>query len=101
MKLVTLLLSGFVCFSALICNGDDVSRPNPYSATLQTVKAAELPAKAAEIVTRAKGNKDAAIQVVKAAVQINPAAAPAVVGAISRANPDIASDIAGVAAAEQ
>ena len=41
------------------------------------------------------------MNVVKGAVGINPAAAPAIVGAIARAVPDMASVAAGAAAAEQ
>jgi hypothetical protein len=67
------------------------------------VPAAELPAKAADLVLQAKpGDRQATTaDVVKTAVRINPAAAPAIVGAIARAVPEMASVAAGVAAAEQ
>lgn len=70
---------------------------------LSSVPAAELPAKAAQLVKEAKPYawEETTINVVKPAVAINPAAAPAIVGAIARAVVSMASVAAGTAASEQ
>ncbi len=101
MKSVVVLSLGVLCAWSFASIAADVPKPNPYQARLQAVPAAELPAKAAQIVKEGKGHKDTTVSVVKAAVEINPAAAPAVVGGIARAVPDAAADAAAVAAAEQ
>src|SRR5439155_16914479 len=50
---------------------------------------------------KADDREAATVSIVKAAVGINPAAAPAIVGAIAKAVPDVAALAAGTAAAEQ
>jgi hypothetical protein len=89
----------------VVCNsfGKEAPKANPFSKILTAVPAAELPAKAADLVSQAKpvDRQEATINVVKAALGINPAAAPAIVGAIARAVPEMASIAAGAAAAEQ
>ncbi len=88
----------------MACNsfGKDAPKANPFNEVLAAVPAAELPAKAADLVVQAKSRDRQATtaDVVKAAVMINPAAAPAIVGAIARAVPEMASVAAGAAAAE-
>ena len=71
--------------------------------TLSSVPAAELPAKAAQLIadTKTRDQKPTTINVVKTALGINPAAAPAIVGAIARAVGPMASVAAGTAAEEQ
>lgn len=83
--------------------GADTPKANLFDKALTAVPAAELPAKAAELVSQAKSRSRQAttVSVVKSALGINPAAAPAIVGAIARAVPEMASVAAGVAAAEQ
>ena len=87
------------------CNsfGKDVPKANLFKETLAAVPAAELPAKSADLVLQAKARarRTVTVNVVKAAVGINPAAAPAIVGAIARVVPEMASVAAGTAAAEQ
>ena len=81
----------------------DASATSRYQQALAAVPAPELPAKAAELVKQAK-TRDLAtttVGVTKAAVTINSATAPSVVGAIARAVPDMADVAAGAAAAEQ
>jgi hypothetical protein len=70
---------------------------------LNSVPAAELPASAANLVKQAKARDwgKTTVEVVKSAVQINPAAAPAVVGAIARSVPEMAHVAAEIAATEQ
>jgi hypothetical protein len=72
-------------------------------ATLSAAPAPELPVMAAKLVKDASARDREAItvNVVKAAVGINPAAAPVIVGAIARAVPEMAAVAAGTAAAEQ
>jgi len=101
-RIVSIALS--VAF-LVVCHsfGKDAPKANPFKETLAAVPAAELPAKAASLVLQAKprARQDVTINVVKGAVGINPVAAPAIVGAIARAVPEMASVAAGVAAAEQ
>jgi hypothetical protein len=83
--------------------GKDAPKANPFKETLAAVPSVELPAKAADLVLQTKplARQAVTINVVKGAVEINPAAAPAIVGAIARPVPEMASVAAGVAAAEQ
>ena len=76
---------------------------SPFKEKLSHVPAAELPAKAAALIkdTKARDREAVTLEVVKVAVALNPAAAPAIVGAISRSVPDVAALAAGTAAAEQ
>ena len=70
---------------------------------LKKVPAPEMPAKAAAMIKAAsKSEREATtIQVVKAAVTLNPASAPAIVGAIAREVPVSAPVAAATAAAQQ
>ena len=71
--------------------------------TLSKVPAAEVPAKAADIVAQAEaGSRDAvAVDVVKACLKKNPTMATAVVGAICRTSPETAPTVAATAAGLQ
>ena len=82
---------------------DDASQINILKSTLKSVPTAELPAKVATAVAQSKSQdrQTATVHNVKAAVSLRPGATPAIVGAISRAAPDMAAVAAGVAAAEQ
>ena len=103
MKNVTNLVLSVAFLVATHSFAKDAPKANSFSETLTAVKAAELPAKAAELVLNAKSRDRGAttVEVIQAAVGINPAAAPALVGAIARSVPDMASIAAGAAAAEQ
>jgi len=83
--------------------GKDAPQANTYTETLAAVPTAELPAKAADLVAQAKSRdrQTVAVNVVKSAVGINPAAAPYIVGAVARALRDVAPLAAGTAATEQ
>ena len=80
--------------------GENVST-SPVLGVLSTATAAELPAKAADLVAHAdaKTLKQTTIEVVKAAVGLNPAAAPAIVGGIAQASPEMAATAAATAVA--
>jgi hypothetical protein len=103
MKNTTSLIVSVAVLLGSISFAKDTPKPNPLKDVLLTVPAAELPAKAADVVSQAKGRDRAATtaNAVKAAIEINPAAAPAIVGAIAAKVPEMASTAAGVAAAEQ
>ena len=72
---------------------------NPFFGKLSSVSPAELPAKAAKLVTQAdsKNRLETTINVVKAAVGLNPAAAAAIVGTIAQSTPEMASVAAATA----
>jgi hypothetical protein len=103
MKNIASITLSVVFLAACSSFGKDAPKANPFNEVLTAVPAAELPAKAADLVLQAKSRarQSTTVSVVKGAVGINPAAAPAIVGAIARAVPDMASVAAGTAAAEQ
>lgn len=70
-----------------------------YARVLKSAPLAELPARAAELISRAKTNEleDTTFEVVKAAVARAPAAAPAVVGWIAKTTPPMAGTAAATA----
>lgn len=80
--------------------GDNTSA-SPSLGVLTTVTSAELPAKAGELVSQAdaKTLKQTTIDVVKAAVGLNPAAAPAIVGSIAQVSPTMTATAAATAVA--
>src|SRR5580692_6133485 len=78
----------------------DNTGSSPVLGVLSTVTAAELPAKAADLVAAqasTKNLKQTTIDVVKAAVGLNPAAAPAIVGSIAQASPTMAATASATA----
>jgi hypothetical protein len=79
----------------------DTPVANPFFVTLSTVSPAELPAKSAELVLQAdsKNRLETTVNVVKAAVGLNPAAAAAIVGTIAGSTPEMASVAAATAVA--
>jgi hypothetical protein len=103
MKRLAIITLCVACLGASVAMAKETVAPNPFKETLRSVPAAELPAKAAQLVSEAKAaaREATTIDVVKAAVGMNPAAAPAIVGAIARAVPDMAPAAAAAAAAEQ
>jgi hypothetical protein len=103
MKNVINVVLGAVFLVAGHSFAKDALKASSFKEALTSAPAAELPATAAELVLHAKSRDRAVttIEVVKTAVRINPAAAPAIVGAIARSVPDMASIAAGAAAAEQ
>jgi hypothetical protein len=85
--------------TAVQTNAADSSAANPALPVLSAVTQAELPAKASELVVQAsdKTRQQTTIQVVSAAVGLNPAAAPAIVGSIAQSSPEMASVAAATA----
>ena len=79
----------------------DTPAANPYFGKLSAISPAELPAKSAELVSQAdsKTRLQTTVDVVKAAVGLNPAAAAAIVGTIAKSTPEMASVAAATAVA--
>jgi hypothetical protein len=69
------------------------STTNPFFVVLQATPSAELAAKAADLVLKAtpKQRTETTINVVKAAVPLNPASTPIIVGSIATAVPEMAA----------
>ncbi len=103
MKKILCLLSSLLFLCAVSRSSGAPASPESIRETLSNIPAAEFPAKAAELIKQSKGRDQSvmAVKVVKAALALNPAAAPAVVGAICRAVPDVAAIAAGTAAEQQ
>jgi len=103
MKRIASLALSVVFLAACFSFAKDAPEANPFIKVLTALPAAELPAKAADLVSQAKAadREATTVNVVKAALAINPAAAPAVVGAIAQTVPEMASVAAGTAAAAQ
>jgi hypothetical protein len=80
-------------------NAGENSSVNPFLGALSVVAPAELPGKAGELVAQAdaKNLRQTTIDVVKAAVGLNPAAATAVVGSIAQSSPKMAGLAAAMA----
>ena len=99
-KMVSLVMAVALLATVKLCAGD-TSTANPFFGTLTTVSPAELPAKSAELVSQAdsKNRLETTVNVVKAAVGLNPAAAAAIVGTIAQSTPDMASVAAATAVA--
>jgi hypothetical protein len=103
MKIVTTFALTVMVLVASVAFAKDATRTDPFRVALVAVPAAELPAKAADLVLDTKRQERAkeTVGIVRAAVGINPAAAPAIVGAIARTEAEMAPIAAGTAAAEQ
>ena len=103
MKRLLIYALGLVCLSFVSASANDSTPPDQYQKILESVPTEELPAKTAELVKQAKSQHRATTTtgVTKAAVIINPAAAPSVVSAIARTVPDMAATAAGTALSEQ
>jgi hypothetical protein len=100
MKTITSILFGVAFLATGSSFGKDAPKANSFNEVLAAVPATELPAKAADLVSRARARDwhTTTVSVVNSAVGINPVAAPAIVGAIARAVPNMASVAAGAAA---
>ena len=87
--------------TAMGVSAGDKTGASPALGVLSTVSSAELPAKAAELVAQAdaKTLKQTTIDVVRSAVGLNPAAAPAIVGSVAKASPDMAATATATAVA--
>jgi len=100
MKPVFSILLGVAFLAGGSSFGKDAPKVNAFNEVLAAVPSAELPAKAAGLVSHARARDwhTTTVSVVNSAVGINPVAAPAIVGVIARAVPNMASVAAGAAA---
>ena len=98
-KKTIILTVAVACTLAVTAVAEDNLAANPVLGLLSTVTAVEMPAKASALVAQAdaKNLKQTTIDVVKAAVGLNPAAAPVVVGTISHASPTMAATASATA----
>lgn len=101
MKTIAVILVAYLFEAGLLAEQTLTSNPNAIA--LEKVPAAELPAMTARLVMACKPQERNATtrNAVTAAVRINPAAAPLIVGAVSRAAPQTAAFAAQAAAREQ
>jgi hypothetical protein len=83
-----------------VIGGENKAANNKYTAILSNSTSAEMPAQAAQLVAEAdaKHLKETTIEVVKAAVGLNPAAAATIVGCIAQTEPSMAATAAATAA---
>lgn len=93
MRTVTFSLLGALSLAGSPMNAADPQTENPYTKIFASIAAPDYPAKAAAEVKRGEPSKQVAVTalVVRAAVGLRPASAPAVVASISREVPDMAS----------
>ena len=103
MKTIVIIAVSVACLGGWNSFGKDAPKANPFNEILSTAPAVELPAKTADLVLQAKARDrhSVTLNAVKGAVGINPNASPAIVGAVARSVPEMASVAAGAAAAEQ
>ncbi len=82
---------------------EETGRANPYIELLSQVKAPELPAQCASLVSKASAEdcETVTVDVVTACAKVNSVAIPAVVGAISKARPAVAALAAATAVGQQ
>jgi len=97
---ITMTAAAAMLAMALVVRAGDTSAASPFLTILSTATQAELPAKAADLVAKANAGQQqqTTIDVVKAAVGLNPAAVAAIVGSIAQTTPAMAAVAAGTAA---
>jgi hypothetical protein len=97
---ITMSAAAAMLALTLVSRAGDTPKANPFLAVLSTTTQAELPAKAADLVAQADAQQQqqTTIDVVKAAVGLNPAAAAVIVGSIAQKTPAMAATAAGTAA---
>jgi hypothetical protein len=96
----TSLMVATLFAAAINLRADEKQGANPFSGVLSMATRVEMPAKAAELISHAdaKIQKQTTVDVVKAAVGLNPAGAPVVVGSIAQSTPGMAATAAATAA---
>ena len=86
--------------TAIQANAGGNSAANPALSALSAVALSDLPSKASDLIQQAspKDRQQVAIDVVKAAIGLDAASAPAIVAAIAKSFPDLADVVAATAA---
>ncbi len=101
MKNLKYAVSLTIAAALLVVNAraDDAKALNPYFVILSRATAVELPAKAAELVSKADAKQriQTTLDVVRAAVPLSPASAPSIVGSIAESSPEMAATAAATA----
>lgn len=94
-----ILAAALVLITSLSAHAGEKTSANPFLGILSTATPAEMPAKAAGLVAQAdaKNLQQTTVDVVKAAVGLNPAAAALIVGAIAKSSPEAAATAAATA----
>jgi len=89
LTLLAAVLAGVVCVSE--AKADLATQKKFVRTELASVKAAEFPAKAAQLVLKAaaKDRNDVAVSVIQCALEVYPAAVPTIVSSISAAVPEV------------
>lgn len=100
LKNAVIVIAAVACASVISASAGQPPASNPYLAGLSSVSSAELPGQAADLVLQAnaKQAKETTIEVVNAAVSLNPAAGSVIVGSISKSVPNMAAIAASTAA---
>ncbi len=98
-KFAMIFAAAIALATAVNARAGETPVANPFFGVLSTATSVELPAKAAELVAKAdaKNLQQTTIDVVKAAVGLNPAAAAVIVGAIAQSTPEMAATAAATA----
>jgi len=101
LKYAAFLLLAFVVSAAVGAKAGETPKANPFIGVLSATASAELPGKAADLVSQAaaKDREQTTIEVVNAAISLNPAAARATVGTIAHSSPEMAGTAAATAVA--
>ena len=99
LKYAAFLALAFGLSTAISTQAGETPKANAFIGELSTATSAELPGKAADLVSKAaaKDQQQTTIDVVKAAISLNPAAARAIVGSIAQTSPDMAATAAATA----
>jgi hypothetical protein len=102
-KTLTWLSFAVFVLAASQANAADLRTQNPYNKVFAALAATEYPAEAAARVKQADVSKQASVTVlvIRAALGLSPASAPAVAAGIAREVPEMAAMAAYTAAAEQ
>lgn len=101
MKVLPLIIAGVVAVAATTPALNAASKKADDARTyLSTLRVAELPREVAKLIVNEKGNGRAerCVAIVRSAVELSRASAPAIVGAASRIAPDLAPEFSAAAA---
>jgi hypothetical protein len=92
-----------MAFATAVFAGETAEKVNPYLAPLSQIKAPELPAECASLVSKAgkEQRESVTVDVISAGARVNSSALSAIVGAVAKAQPDMAALAAATAVGQQ
>src|SRR6476659_6088828 len=102
MKTSKLLLIGAISLVASVpCTRSEITPAQEFRISLAAVRTPEVPKEVARLIGQLKGSdREAnAVEIVRSAVQLNPASATAIVGSAARVAPDLSPKLSAAAAA--